>query len=148
MKTIVTAIDFSDVTARVVKAASAIAKATGSRLYILHIAAPDPDFVGYGVGPKTVRKTRARLVRGEHRRLQHMEARLRSQGVKAIALLVQGPTVEKIVREAKRLKVGMVVVGSHGHGALRKLLVGSVAEGVLRGSPCPVLVVPARTGGR
>jgi nucleotide-binding universal stress UspA family protein len=39
-------------------------------------------------------------------------------------------------------EAGLVVVGSHGHGALYNLLVGSVAEGVIRHSTVPVVVVP------
>lgn len=143
MKAILAAVDFSDLSSRVVKAASELARATRSRLYILHVAAPDPDFIGYGVGPGTVRQARARVMRKEHKRLQSMEARLRARGLPATALLIQGATVQKIVAEASRLKAAVVVVGSHGHGAIRKLLVGSVAEGVLRACPCPVLVVPA-----
>ena len=56
----------------------------------------------------------------------------------------QGPTIETIIEEAGRLKVDMIVVGSHGHGAMYQLLVGSVSEGVLHRATCPVLVVPAR----
>jgi nucleotide-binding universal stress UspA family protein len=146
MKTIIALLDFSDVAEAVVSTAGEAAKAFGGALYLIHVAAPDPDFVGYDVGPKTIRDTRAGVLRKEHRQLQEIEQRLKGQGVDARALLVQGPTVEKILEETGRLEAGLVVVGSHGHGALRNLLVGSVTEGVLRGAKCPVLVVPSRAG--
>jgi nucleotide-binding universal stress UspA family protein len=56
--------------------------------------------------------------------------------------LLQGSIVETILKQAKKLDVEMIVMGTHGRGAVFKLLVGSVSEGVLRGAKCPVLVVP------
>ncbi|MEW5940915.1 MAG: universal stress protein [Chloroflexota bacterium] len=69
---------------------------------------------------------------------------MRKAGLDATALVVQGATVETILNEASKLEADMIVVGSHGHGALYQLLVGSVCEGVLRKAACPVLVVPTR----
>jgi nucleotide-binding universal stress UspA family protein len=51
-------------------------------------------------------------------------------------------TVESIVAEAQRLNADMIVVGSHHHGALYNLVVGSVTGDVLKRAKCPVLVVP------
>ena len=58
------------------------------------------------------------------------------------ALFVQGSTAETIVRKATEIDADLIVVGSHGHGAMYQLLVGSVSEAVLRQSEIPVLVVP------
>jgi nucleotide-binding universal stress UspA family protein len=142
MKTILAPIDFSDVTGAVVQSAAGIAKAFQASLYLLHVAPPDPDFIGYEPGPQTVRDSVAQKFRKEHHQLQELEADIRSKGLDIHALLVQGATAEKILQEAKRLQAEMIVIGSHGHGALQKLLVGSVAEGILRKAPCPVLIVP------
>ena len=144
MKTILALVDFSDITERVVSTAADTAKAFAATLYLVHVAAPDPEFIGYDVGPQTVRKSVADQFSKEHRAFQAMEARLKGEGVVVHALLVQGPTLEKIFQEIKRLSVDLVVMGSHGHSSLHNLLVGSVTEGVLRQSPCPVLVVPRR----
>jgi nucleotide-binding universal stress UspA family protein len=58
------------------------------------------------------------------------------------ALLVHGATVEVILKEASDLEVDLIVVGSHGRGAMYQLLVGSVSEEVLKKSRIPVLVIP------
>ena len=50
--------------------------------------------------------------------------------------------VEVILDEANKLNIDLIVVGSHGHGAVYHLMVGSVSQGVLHQSTCPVLVVP------
>ena len=146
VKTILALVDFSSSTDPVVDMACRLAAAPGARVCLLHVASPDPDFVGYEIGPQTVRDSRAASVRKEHRLLEEMSEHIRSKGISVEALLVQGPTVEKILQESERLEVEALVMGSHGHGALRKLLVGSVAEGVLRKARRPVVVVPASTG--
>ena len=143
MKTILASIDFSDVTGAVVESAAGIAKAFQASLYLLHVAPPDPDFVGYDPGPQSVRDTVAGKFRKEHQRMQELESDLKRKGLDVHALLVQGPTAEKILQESGRLQAEMIVMGSHGHGALQKLLVGSVAEGVLRKVRCSVLIVPS-----
>lgn len=146
MQNILVPIDFSEISKEVLRLAAEHAKAFSAELTLVHVAAPDPDFVGYEVGPKHVREYRADELRGEHRELQAEADALREQGIAAKALLVQGPTVEMLLKEAKKLGADAIILGSHGHGAVHRLLLGSVGEGVLRGAECPVLVVPARRG--
>ena len=143
MKTILALIDFSNVTGAVVQSAAGMARAFQASLYLLHVEPSDPDFVGYEPGPQSVRDNVAGRLHQEHRQLHTLELELQGQGLDAHALLVQGATVEKIFQEANRLRVELMVMGSHGHGALRKLLVGSVAEQILRKAPCPILIVPS-----
>ncbi len=56
---------------------------------------------------------------------------------------IQGPLTEKVLHQAEEQNADLIVMGSHGHGALYHFLVGSVTAGVVRGAKCPVLVVPA-----
>jgi nucleotide-binding universal stress UspA family protein len=139
---IVVAIDFSEVTPALLEAATRFARALSSEVYLIHVEAPEPSFVGYEVGPQTVRDDVARRIRREHRDLQALADGLGADGVTATALLVQGPAVEKILSEAHRLRADLIVMGTHGHGRLHRVLVGSVGEGVLRRASCPVLFVP------
>ena len=67
-----------------------------------------------------------------------------ADGTEVLAFHIQGPIVDKVLDEADKHGADLIVVGSHGHGALFEFLVGSVTSGILRASKCPVLVVPAR----
>ena len=97
---------------------------------------------GLEMDPQLFRDSLAKRFHVEHRQIQVIADRLRQTGLETTALLVQGATVEALLNEASKLDVDMIVVGSHGRGAMHQLLVGSVSEGVLRGSECPILVVP------
>lgn len=143
MKTLLVCVDFSETTEAVIDAAATVAGAFKSKVFLLHVAAPEPDFVTYDAGPPSERDAIAEHLREDHRRLQAFEARLNGQGLDATALLVQGATAAKILEEIDRLGADCVVMGSHGHGAMYELLVGSVTEAVVRQAACPVLVVPS-----
>ena len=143
VRTILAVLDFSPVSKAVIEQAAELAEAFSAELTLLHVSAPDPEFVGYDVGPQTVRDGRASEIRAEHRELQQIAKDLRARGLTAHARLIQGPAVEKILAEAARLRTDVLVIGSHGHGALYRALLGSVGEGVVRAARCPVLVIPA-----
>ena len=74
---------------------------------------------------------------------QDVVARGRARGVNVRFLIWDGPPGEAIVDVARSEQVDMVVVGSHGRGAVGRFFVGSVSEYVVRHAPCPVLVVRA-----
>jgi nucleotide-binding universal stress UspA family protein len=141
---ILAAIDFSDITPTVIDKAAEIANCFACKLWIIHIAAPDPDFVGYGTGPQCERDWKAKTLRKEHRYIQDKALELEQNGIDVTPLLVQGATVETILQEATKLKADMIVLGSHGHGAVYRTLVGSVSEGLIHKASCPVLIVPAK----
>lgn len=143
MKCIIAAVDFSEASDDVVTLATQLATGLSAELAVVHIAAPNPDFVGYEAGPQTVRDDRAHELRDEHKQLQQMVQELERQGLTARPVLAQGPTVEKLVDEVHRMDAQLIVVGSHGHGALHRALLGSVSEGLIRHAPCPVVVIPA-----
>jgi nucleotide-binding universal stress UspA family protein len=138
------ALDFADLTGRLLAVARNTARATQAEVFLLHVAEPEPSFVGYKAGPQVVREQVAHEFREQHRELQaHAEA-MRADGIPATALLVQGPTAQTILAEADRLGVDLIVMGTHGRSAVLDMLVGGVSHAVLRQSPLPVLLVPVR----
>jgi nucleotide-binding universal stress UspA family protein len=136
------AVDLSPVSERVVDVARDLLGAEGGQVLLLHVAEPDPAFVGYEAGPQVVRDQVAEEFRAQRKALHDMAARLRRAGVETTSLVVQGVIVDTILEHAARHQVRFIVMGSHGRGAVFGLLVGSVSEGVIRRSRVPVVVVP------
>ncbi len=139
---ILIAIDLSESSERVIGQMKEFAKALSAKIWLLHVAEPDPDFVGHDVDPKVMRDAIAKRFHKEHQELQRIAEELRATGLDCTALLVQGATAETILNEAEKLSVDMLVLGSHGKGAVARLLIGSTSEAVLHKSPVPVLIVP------
>jgi nucleotide-binding universal stress UspA family protein len=143
MRNILAAVDFSEISQQVLGRASLLAESLGARLWLIHVAAPEPDFVGYEAGPPGVRDQVAKHLREDDHRLQLIAEGSPERGVDTTALLVQGPTVETILKEAGKLEADLIVLGSHGRGAAPRALLGSTSEGVLHETDVPVLIVPA-----
>ena len=70
--------------------------------------------------------------------------KLEEEGLDASSWLARGPGVASTLKEAARLEAGLIVVGTHGHGAVYDALIGSFSAGIIRKSKLPVLVVPVR----
>jgi len=135
-------LDFSEVTVELLDYASMLARSLQAKLWLIHVGSPEPDFIGYEKSSGHFRDQFAEELREEHLRTQQVAEKLRRSGLDATALCPQGATVEVILREAEKLNADLIVLGSHGRGAIYRALLGSVSEGVLRKSPCPVMIVP------
>lgn len=142
MHTILAAIDFSNVTDDIIAETRRCAEAFKSRVYLLHVEAPEPDFVGYDAGPQSVRDNVAKAVTADMKALRDLADELENDGITVEPLVIQGPTIDKIVEETKSVNADLLIIGSHGHGRLHTLLYGSTADGIVAHPPCPVLVVP------
>jgi nucleotide-binding universal stress UspA family protein len=143
MKTIVVAVDFSPITPHLLLALEAVAN-TESKVYLVHVAAPEPDFVGFGVGPQYIRDDRALELREEHKQLGNYKTHLHKKGLDVEALLVSGPTVETILNEVEKLKADILVIGRKQHSSLYELVMGSVCQDVLQKIKIPALLIPER----
>ncbi len=73
--------------------------------------------------------------------LQRVASALDAGGVTVRAEVGVGPPAEVVVRFAREHAVDLVVMGTHGHTGLAHVILGSVAEKVVRRAPCPVLTV-------
>ncbi len=137
------AVDFSDPTEQILKVATRLATSLDASVWLVHVAEPEPDFVGYDAGPDVVRDQVAKELRDEHRSLQELADRMREAGVDTTAVLVRGPTVETLLATAEKQGSDLIVVGTHGRGMVGEMLLGSVSQGLIRARRCPVTVVPA-----
>ncbi|KAA3646934.1 MAG: universal stress protein [Bacteroidetes bacterium] len=142
MKQILVTIDFNNKEERLINHALQLAKAFGSKLWLMHIADPNPDFVGFEVGPKYIRDMMAAELRKEHKQLQDYSASLKSKGVDSEGLLVQGATIEMIIEESKKLNVDLIIAGHHDRGFFYNAFIGSTSSEIIEQSKIPVLIIP------
>lgn len=142
MKNILVSIDFDIKTTLLIDKASELAKAFDSKIWVIHIAAPEPDFVGYQVGPQYIRDSRAHELRKEHRKLQEFTKELTKKNINAEGLLIQGATIEMIILESKKLNIDLIITGHHKHNFLYNAFVGSVTRNIIKLSKIPILIVP------
>jgi len=140
---ILVAVDLSSASPKILQYVKTLALGLSAKVWLLYAEKPDLGFVGFGPGrPQSLLDEVADKFEEKRKELQDEEDKLQNSGIDAKARLVQGAAVEVILDEASKLKTDLIVVGSHGHGAVYHLMVGSVSEGVLHRSTCPVLVVP------
>ena len=139
MKTILAAIDLSDATSSVLEAASLLARAFQGRIVLAHVISPT---VIANVYSPEVAALEVEAQNEESKQLSYWQRELHSDGLKVDTSELYGDPADCLRHEAKRLAADFVVIGSHGHGAMYELLVGSTASGLLRKAPCPVLIVP------
>lgn len=143
---ILVAIDFSPITDLVLQRTKAIAIKTDAKVWITHVVAPDPDFIGYEVGPQTERDFIARKFHEKHIALQGIAKKLKNEGLHTTPLLLQGPTTETILEEADDIDADIIIIGSHGHGMMYNIFIGSIGKEVLKHSTRPVLIIPVKKG--
>jgi nucleotide-binding universal stress UspA family protein len=110
---------------------------------VLHVFEP-PFYSPTGVAPSMrpeVDAWIAELERGERQRLETVVTEIRKQGVKAEMQFRIGFAHHEILLAAEETRANLIVLGTHGRSGLAHVLLGSVAERVVRGAKCPVLTV-------
>ena len=134
--------DFSDASEEAVTKAGEMARATGAKLTVLNVhhqapAAPE------AVIPPDKQVTPAELDAEARQKLDDLRSTL-LQGVESVSLVslenVSAPLA--ICEYATQHGIDLIVIGTHGRTGMSRLLLGSVAEKVVRHASCPVLVVP------
>ena len=89
-----------------------------------------------------MRREVAAEYRHEHEYLQYLAGCLRERGIEAKSLLIEGSPVARLVEEAVRLEVDLVILGCHRHGVSYGVLLDATEEGMLGKCRCPMLFVP------
>lgn len=129
--------DFSDTARRALDYAGELARRFDASVHLLHVV-PDPKVQSLTVEAIPVVSDLAERWKADaERRLEEV----RVDGVHTVRAVRVGHAFVEIVRYAADNAIDMVVMGTHGRGPVEHLLLGSVAEKVVRKAPCPVLTV-------
>ena len=142
---ILVAVDGSATSMKGLREAIRLAKDGRTQLFLVHVVNEFYAFAsldGYSPGVDLVPALRE----GGRRILAKAKALADKEGIRAKTLMREtlgGPAAETIVRDARKQRADLIVLGTHGRRGLRRLVLGSDAEAVVRTSPVPVLLVRA-----
>lgn len=148
METILVPLDFSDATEKVVSAAGKFAEFLKVRLVLLHVVEPRDAYSPLeatdilAVPPSA---TQPESTHASIEKLEQLAKPLRQRHHLTVICKVRtGFGVDEILAQARAFDCSMIILGSHGHGALYEFFQGGVVTGVIKKAQIPVLVIPVR----
>ena len=139
---ILVAIDLSNASQKILDKAKTLAVALPAKVCLLHVIEGEPDFLDDEPDLLSSSDQSQQEFSQEHKYLQKEVDGFRQSGIETKGLLSQGSVVDVILQKSKQLEIDIIIVGTHGHGGVHHMIFGSVSEGVLRNTSCPVLVIP------
>ena len=150
-KEILVPLDGSEVSASALPTARQLAETLGARVHLLQVTSQTEEFaVLRGVEFSTMGSEYSQQVLDEaltaqsdriERYLNEVGADLQSAGVSVVKAVEDGPAADKIVDYAEAAGIDLIVMSTNGRGGVRRFLVGSVTDKVIRSTDLPVLVV-------
>lgn len=139
-KTIVVATDFSECAERATNYALELAQRLDARVELVH-SWMVPPLATTGELAAPMGDLATVIEEGAHSAMQDALKRYQRPGLKVNGTVICNDPRDAVLQAANDLKAELIVLGTHGRRGIRRALLGSVAETVVRTAPCPVLVV-------
>ncbi len=145
VKKILVPIDFSEASETVLSLAASMAEQCGASLLILHIVEKLNYYAGLSVPHISFEELEKGLLSSATKKMEETLETMRPGNLVCASRVVAGRDVsEAILETAASEDSDLMVLGTRGHQGIERMLLGSVAERVLRNAPCPVLTVNPR----
>lgn len=142
LDSVLIATDFGEPSEAALTYARALARAFGATLHVLHVTEDASGRPAAHFYPETYTALQTHIDESARHRLKTLLLPDEREGVHLKLIVRAAPAVaEAIVAYGREAGVRAIVVGTHGRAPVSRLLMGSVAEKVVRTAPCPVLVV-------
>jgi nucleotide-binding universal stress UspA family protein len=137
IKKVLVPVDFSENSKKVLEAAGYFSGMCQAELNAVFVVQSFDDYSGFFVPHMPVAKFEEEMVEAAENKMESFLEK--HKNVKAKVLV--GDVAEEIIRYAEGSGMDLIVMGTHGYKGLEKVMFGSVAEKVVRSSPCPVLTI-------
>jgi len=141
MKKILVAIDFSAGSAQALRWALKLSIKFDSQLLLLHILHDPAEAPGFYCSEKSGTKVFRNMEEAASTMMDEFVEKHLKDWEKFDARIIPGLPPEEIVRVAEKEEVDMIVIGTRGHSGIKRLMIGSVTDRVIRTCTCPVLAV-------
>ena len=127
---------------RIIATAISYSKELKAKCWLIHVASPDPEFIGTRTGPQYVRDQIAQELRKEHRQIQTIAELFSEHKVDAEGLLIQGATQEMIEEEIQKLNIDLLILGNKKQSFIDVLFRGSITDDLMSDVNIPILLIP------
>jgi nucleotide-binding universal stress UspA family protein len=141
VKKILVPVDFSENSNRIIQYGAYVAKQFGAEMEAIFVAQTFQDYSEFFEPHMPVIQFEEDLVASAKERMKSFLAESLDPSVVCNGLVMAGDIAETILDYAKEQKVDLIVMGTHGYKGLEKVLFGSIAEKIVKRSPCPVLTI-------
>lgn len=146
MKKIIIAVDFSIFTPFLISSSLSLLDREDNEIILLHVTRPKLELGASYTDVSEPRHNVAAQYVEERKQLQALVEEIRKDKVKVRCLMLSGGPIENVIaQESQKVKADLIVIGTHGKGAITGKLLGSVSQGLLKLSKTPLLIVPKQT---
>ncbi|MDL2210254.1 universal stress protein [Desulfovibrio sp. OttesenSCG-928-O18] len=140
IKKIVCALDLSPHSAQVAEYTVTLAKALDADVLVVYVAPVLTQYLGLNVDSNSIDHFAAEIVTGAEKNMREF-VELHFKDIRAEAKVLTGYASEEILAVAQSAGANLIVMGTHGHKGIDRIIFGSVAEQIVKSSPIPVLTV-------
>ena len=133
--------DFSPIAKVALPYAIDLAADGGAELVLLHVLTPPAPYAVPEISGTLREQIEQKNRAAAREELRKLAAGVKDPKIRTHTVLTKGVPFDQILRVAKRLRCDLIVLATHGRTGLAHVLMGSVAENVVRRAPCPVLTV-------
>jgi len=148
-------LDGSDLGEKALRSAESFARFHSAVLHLIHVVPPLPELEGAKRGliaaisaqaaahqQRAARDLLEDRISSGKEYLEQIAANLRDAGIKVETAIIEGAVADRILEYAKDHDVDLVAMSPHGYGGIKRLLLGSVTDRIIRSSHTPILVLP------
>ena len=141
IKTILFPTDFTESSTKVLPYALYLAEKLGAKIIVLFVVEELAKYANFYVPHSALDNLEAELMESAQKKMESFMEEHLADFSQAESLVLRGDVAEEIVKTAAEKNVDLIVMGTHGRKGLEKVLLGSVAERVIKNATCPVMTV-------
>jgi len=137
IRNVLVPVDFSENSKKILEAAGYFKEVCKAKIHVVFVVQSFEDYSGFFVPHMPIAKFEDEMVQAAEQKMDKFLV-----GMKDIdAKVLTGDVAEEIIRHADETGMDLIIMGTHGYKGIEKVMFGSVAEKVVRSSPCPVLTI-------